>query len=71
MEYFLSDWLSLSLGLIPEIDKTQGHGQNPFLTKKRICDMRERGRNDGRASLINPHYNIKYGTHFFAFYFVV
>lgn len=69
MWYFLSDCLSLMLEPELEGDKMQGHGQNWFPTTKRICDTREEGDDDGRANLINFHYNIKYNPYFFAFHF--
>lgn len=57
-------WLSLTFRPIPE-----GHGQKWYPMRKRICDTRKRGRDAGRASLLYPYYNIKYGTYFFAFSF--
>lgn len=73
MEYFLPDCLNLMLDPEFEIQvmvKMAGHGQNPFSTTKRICDTREKGNDDGRASIINSHYDIKYSPYFFAFHFV-
>lgn len=71
MGYFLSDWLSLIVGPICEVDKTQGHSQNQFPTTKRICNAREKVKGDGKASFINLPYSTKHRTYFSAFYSVV